>query len=125
MHELSITQSILDIALKHANAASAGHILDIRIVVGELSSNVDDSVQFYWDIIAKDTLAEGAKLHFRRVPAQLKCRACLLEYSPREAALVCPGCGSADAGIIAGEEFFVESIDVDESVQHDQTNYHR
>jgi hydrogenase nickel incorporation protein HypA/HybF len=70
-------------------------------------------VQFYWDIIAKDTLAEGAQLHFRRVPAELQCMACFEKYHPLEDELVCPKCGSVGAKIIAGEEFYVEAIDVD------------
>jgi hydrogenase nickel incorporation protein HypA/HybF len=113
MHELSVTQSILNIALKHAQQANAKRIDDINIVMGELSTNVDDSMQFYWDVIAQGTMAEGAKLHFRRVPAELQCRKCDHKYHPEEDALVCPICESAGSRIIAGEEFFVESIDID------------
>jgi hypothetical protein len=57
MHELPVTESILDIAVKHARQANAQRIADIYLVIGQLSSIVDDSIQFYWDIIAKDTLA--------------------------------------------------------------------
>ena len=113
MHELPITQSILKIALKHANEANAKRIENIHIVMGELSTNVDDSVQFYWDIIAKDTLAHGAKLQFRRVPAELQCMACFEKYHPNDDELLCPMCGSVGAKIIAGEEFYVEAIDID------------
>ena len=113
MHELPVTQAILKIALKHANEADAKRIENIHIVMGELSTNVDDSVQFYWDIIAKDTLAEGAKLHFRRVPAELQCMACFEKYHPDGDELLCPKCGSVGAKIIAGEEFYVEAIDID------------
>ncbi len=113
MHELPVTQSILKIALQHAGQANAKRITDIHLVMGELSANVDDSVQFYWDIIAKDTLAEGAQLHFRRVPAELQCMACFEKYHPDGGELLCPNCGSVGAKIIAGEEFFVEAIDVE------------
>lgn len=113
MHELAVTQSILKIALKHAEQASARRIADIHVVMGELSTNVDDSIQFYWDLIARDTIAEGATLHFRRVEAQLQCMACFHKYRPAEGELVCPQCGSVGAKIISGEEFFVESIDVE------------
>ena len=110
MHELSVTQNVLDIALKNAGAR---RIRQVNLVVGQFSSIVDDSVQFYWDIIAKDTLAEGAKLHFRRVPAELQCMACFEKYHPDGDELLCPKCGSVGAKIIAGEEFYVEAIDID------------
>jgi len=112
MHELPVTQSILQIALKHANEAGAKRVEDIHIVMGELSSSVDDSVQFYWDIIAKDTLAEGATLHFRRVPAEMQCQNCSEKFHPDDEYL-CPKCGGAQVKIVAGEEFYVEAIDVD------------
>lgn len=113
MHELAVTQSILELALQHADQAQAKQITDLHIVMGELSSNVDDSVQFYWDIIAKGTLAEGARLHFRRVPAEFECQGCSQRYRPAEAELLCPNCGSTRVRIIAGEEFYLDSIDID------------
>jgi hydrogenase nickel incorporation protein HypA/HybF len=76
MHELPVTQSILKIALEHAGKANSKCITDLHVVTAELSSMVDDSIQFYWDIIAKDTIAEGATLHFRRVAVEMQCRSC-------------------------------------------------
>ncbi len=113
MHELSVAQSILKIGLQYAEKAEAKRITDLNIVMGELSSIVDDSIQFYWDIIAQDTIAEGATLHFRRVPAELQCLACLEKYHPTYQDLICPKCSGVEAKIIAGEEFSLESIDVE------------
>ena len=113
MHELSITESILKIALDHAEKAKARRITDLHIVMGELASMVDDSIQFYWEIIAKDTIAEKATLHFRRVAAELQCMTCFEKYRPTDKELVCPKCHGFDAKIIKGEEFALESIDVE------------
>lgn len=113
MHELAVTQSILKIALDHAEKVDAKRITDLHIVMGELSSMVDDSVQFYWEIIAKDTIAQKAQLHFRRIPAELQCVSCSEKYRPTNEELVCPKCGNAGAKIISGEEFALESIDIE------------
>ena len=113
MHELSVTESLLKLSLQHAEKANAQRVTDLHIVIGDLASMVDDSIQFYWEIIAKGTIAEQASLHFRRVPAQLQCNTCLQKYQPTDSDLVCPKCGGIGAKIIAGEEFFLESIDVD------------
>ena len=111
MHELAITESILEIALRHGRSAGATRITDLHLVIGELSSVVDESVQFYWDIVSEGSAAAGATLHFRRVPARLVCRACGHSYSPRQA-LPCPACGREDISVAAGEEFYLEAIDV-------------
>jgi hydrogenase nickel incorporation protein HypA/HybF len=111
MHELSVTQSILEIALRHAAQANAGRIVDLYLVIGEMSSIVDDSVQFYWQIISQGTPAEGSTLHFRRVEAQFGCRACNHTYRLREG-LACPACDSGDVRLLAGDEFHLESIEV-------------
>lgn len=112
MHELAVTESILEIALRHGHAARAAAITDLFLVIGELSTIVDESVQFYWDIVSEGTAAAGATLHFRRVPAKLTCRACGHTYGPRQD-LPCPACGSVDIAVVAGEEFYLESIEVE------------
>ena len=113
MHELSVTESLLKIAVEHAEKANAQRITGLHIIIGELASMVDDSIQFYWDIIAKDTIAEQAKLHFHRVPAQLQCTACGEQYHPTDRELACPTCNGVSTKIIAGEEFRLESIDIE------------
>ena len=111
MHELSVTESILEIALRHAREAKARTVTDLYLVIGELSTLVDESVQFYWDIVAEDTAAAGSTLHFRRIHGCLSCRTCGHTYSPRED-LPCPACAGIDIDIIAGEEFYLEAIEV-------------
>jgi len=113
MHELSVTESLLKLALQHAEKANAKRITDLHIIMGDLASMVDDSIQFYWEIIAKDSIAERATLHFHRVPAELQCMTCSEKYHPTDRELICPKCNGVGARIISGEEFFLESIDVE------------
>lgn len=112
MHELAVTENILDIALKHGQKAKAVSVDDIYLVIGQLSSIVDDSIQFYWDIISKDTLCNQARLHFNRIPAKLFCLDCHNEYDISTELTPCPLCNSININIVAGEEFFLESIDI-------------
>jgi len=115
MHELAITQSILEIAVRHAEAAHARQITDLYIVVGELSSMIDDSVQFYWDIVSQNTVAEGAKLHFHRIPAEMRCSNCSHRYALKPDQFACPTCGSTESVLVAGQEFYLASIEVEPS----------
>jgi len=121
MHELSITQSILEIARRHAEEAKATRVKKLQLVLGEFSSFVDDSVQFYWDLIAKGTVCEGAALEFRRVPARLLCLDCRREYTLSGELAPCPECGSSKVRVTGGDEFRLESIDIETSESEDQT----
>lgn len=123
MHELPITQNILDISLRYAQEANAKRITDIRIVIGQLSSFVDEAVQTYWDIISADTIAVGARLHFRRIPAEIRCRDCQQTYRSETSRFTCPNCGSFWGTIIAGDELYVESIDIVEEAEEEQDEY--
>ncbi len=113
MHELAVTQSILDISLRHAEKAGAKRITDINLVIGQFSSIVDDSVQFYWDIVANDTIAQGAILHFNRIPGEMTCKSCGYVFRPQDDTFACPSCSSILVKISKGEEFRVDSIDVE------------
>lgn len=117
VHELSVTQSILEIALRHAESAGGGRITHLQLVIGQLSSMVDDTVQFYWDIISEGTAAQGATLHFRRIPAELLCSTCNQRYPLRHDSFACPTCGSTQGTIVSGDEFYLESIELETDLE--------
>lgn len=112
MHELSITQSLLEIALRHAEKAGAERILQLNLVIGELSSIVDESVQFYWNIVSQNTIAEGAELHFERVHGTLRCMACGKEF-PLGESYTCPICGEKQVIPVGGDDFRLDSLEVE------------
>jgi hydrogenase nickel incorporation protein HypA/HybF len=113
MHELYATQAILEKAIRKAGEANAERITHLYLVVGEISTYTEESVQFYWDDISRGTIAEKAELHFRHVPAEAQCMACFTKYHPLEGEIVCPNCRSVGAKVVAGEEFFMEGLDVE------------
>ena len=113
MHELAVTESILNIAISHAQRASAARVTDLNLVIGRLSSVVDDSVQFYWDILTENTLCSGSKLHFRRIPATLSCLDCANQFTLDGELTPCPSCGSARVKVLTGEEFYLDSIEIE------------
>lgn len=113
MHELSVTESILNIASEYAQNSGASRVTAINLVIGQLSSIVDDSVRFYWDLVAENSLCQGAALHFERIAAKLVCQDCGLEYNIPERLTPCPRCASFNTRVVSGEEFFVESIEIE------------
>lgn len=113
MHELSITQSMVDLALEQAREAGAKRVAKINLVVGEMSGIVDECVEFYFEFLSKDTIAEGAALSFKRVPMQARCRSCGELFIPKEFDWSCPNCRNSQMEIVAGNELYIESIEVE------------
>jgi len=113
MHELPVTEEILRIVTDHATQAGAKHVCDIYLVIGDMSSFIDDTIQFYFDLLSPGTLAAGATLHFERIHTRFRCRACEQEFEPDGTNWVCPHCGALGGEVIAGKEFYVESIEVE------------
>lgn len=113
MHELAVSQSILEISLRHAKNNQAKRITDIHIVIGDWSSFINDSIQFYWDMISEGTIAKEAKLHFVRLATELSCLQCGKKYFPTAQVLICPDCGGSKIKIISGEEFFLDAIEIE------------
>ncbi len=113
MHELAATQRILETALSQARATGTGRIVALHLVLGQMSEMTIDSVQFYWNQISPGTMAEGANLHYRHMPVELLCLTCDRRYSPLDDVVACPACGGERIKIAAGEEFYLEAIDVE------------
>jgi hydrogenase nickel incorporation protein HypA/HybF len=113
MHELAVTESIIDICLKHAYRNHARKITKVNLVLGELTGIVDQCVTFYWEMLAKDTIASGAEICFRKIPVRARCRECNEEFGVQEFDLTCPRCGNLKSELISGREFQVESIEIE------------
>ncbi len=131
MHELALAGAVIDTAERHAGGR---RILLVRLRLGELRQVVPDSLTFYFEHVARGTLCEGAALEHEIVPASLGCTTCDASWdlsatpgSPSATwgqtppggarprlSFRCPQCGSADVGVRSGNEFEVESIEVEE-----------
>lgn len=111
MHELPVVMDIIREMDEQASARGFHKITEIELVIGELSSIVDESVQMYFDVASQDHLCENAKLKFEYEPAMLKCRECGNEF-PHEKSFQCPKCGG-DAMLIkgSGRSFYIRSFD--------------
>lgn len=114
MRELQATQSILTKALLKAGESNAKRIKTVHLAIGEIAELDKNSIQQHWAEISKDTLAEQAQLRFRFIPAKVQCMACFSEYLPIDGKIHCPYCGSYGAKVLSGEEFYLESIELDD-----------
>lgn len=114
MHELAITQSMLDLALEQAKQNNATRIQKISVTIGEMSGVVDECVRFYFAFLGEGTIAEGAELAIRSIPATARCRQCKTRFEVHNMDWICPVCGKAQIEIVGGKELYLESIEVED-----------
>jgi hydrogenase nickel incorporation protein HypA/HybF len=113
MHEQSIVESILKVALEQAIKADSNKIVSIYLVIGELSGVVDEAVEFYFRFLSRGTLASEANLFFTHVPVKLRCRNCNIIFTPPKIGFRCPDCQEQQVDIVAGRELYIESLEVE------------
>ena len=112
MHELSLSSAVVNTVVKHADDRPVS-VVTMRI--GRLRQVVPDTLEFYFGFVERGTVCEGARLEQEVVAARLRCGACEREWEIDFPDFRCPTCGRADVEVIAGNEFEVESIEVEEA----------
>jgi len=115
MHELQVTERILDVVLRHAAAHRVGKVVVIHLRVGELSDLEDEWIQHYFDYLSRGTLAENAQLAMARAPIVLRCNACRHSFAVKRHELgqvTCPACGQPNCEFVSGREYVIENLEV-------------
>jgi hydrogenase nickel incorporation protein HypA/HybF len=113
MHELSIMQSALSLALDQARQAGAARVHTIRLRIGALSGVVPEALEFAFEALTPGTLAEGAELAVERVPARFWCAMCMREFQSDDMFAECPDCHSLSGELRAGREMELASLEID------------
>lgn len=115
MHELAITQGIIDIAVPETEKHGAKKIMSIKIKIGEFSGVVPQCIQEYFNIVSRGTIAENAKLVIERIPVTIRCHSCGFEgeMNREKIKFKCPACGSAEIRMLSGKEYYVDSLEVE------------
>jgi hydrogenase nickel incorporation protein HypA/HybF len=116
MHELSVTESILNIVLKHAKAGNVQKVMGVNLRIGVLSDLENEWVQRYFDYLSKGTVAEGAVLKIERIPATMRCENCgqitTFNLQELEKDWKCLACNGESLTLVSGREYFIKNIEV-------------
>jgi len=111
MHELSITQSIVDIV---AGAAAGQRVRRVNLEIGVLAGVLADAIMFCFEVAAEGTTLQGAELVIRPVAGRVRCKDCGVEFAVDSMPTPC-ACGSFRVAVLAGEELSVSSIEIEEA----------
>jgi hydrogenase nickel incorporation protein HypA/HybF len=113
MHEMSIAQSLLDIAIAEAVKHGSGRINKIKLRLGEFRGVVREALEFSFEALKRDTLAAEAELEVEAIKLRIECENCgEAECAANDYNFICPRCG-APLVILAGRELQIEYIELE------------
>jgi hydrogenase nickel incorporation protein HypA/HybF len=108
MHEMAITQSVVDAVCEHA---AGRRVHSVKVEVGALCAVVPDSMQFCFELATEGTVADGARLDLDLRPGAAHCRSCGKDFELHDLIVLCP-CGCADVEVLTGRELRILSMEV-------------
>ncbi len=116
MHELSIAQSIVEIACEEAHRHNDARVEAVHLKLGALAGVVKDALLFSWEIACQDTPLTGARLEIEDIPVCVWCPECSAEQAPVAVwELRCPVCGSPSGEVRRGRELQVAALEIAEA----------
>jgi hydrogenase nickel incorporation protein HypA/HybF len=110
MHELPAVQQIIKIACEKATAEAASKVVNIKLVVGDRSGFIGESIMMYFEIAGQGTACEGADIEIEIVQSKLKCASCGALFVRKPFEFSCPECGGEGRPTDIGREFYIDSI---------------
>ena len=112
MHECSVVEQLVKIASAKALESHASEVKRIRLVVGELTGYMEESIRFYFGILSKGTILNGAGIDITYVKPMLRCPSCGRLYERVKFTFDCPDCGIAGEMTKTGSEFYIDTMEV-------------
>jgi hydrogenase nickel incorporation protein HypA/HybF len=111
MHELALSQNIVDLVVERARREGVRAVSKVTIEVGMAAGVEPDALRFCFDIVTADTLAQGAELAIETIALQACCRHCVMRFEPASLVSSCPRCGAHAPSLERGAELRVKSFD--------------
>lgn len=116
MHELSLVEGMMGIVRESASQNSIQRVTRVKLVIGELTMALPDSLRFAFAALSQDELFRGAELEIVELGVICRCEECGSEFRPGDNyVFLCPGCGNGRVVIIQGQELYLDSYEGDEA----------
>ena len=113
MHELALTQNLVEIAESAARKHGAHKVLSVTLEVGTLAGVVADAIEFCFEACSKETLLEGSRLTIVTIPGKGRCLDCSAELDLDPYTVTCSACGGFSLERLQGEELRVTELEMD------------
>jgi hydrogenase nickel incorporation protein HypA/HybF len=93
MHEMTLAEGVLQIVEDAARREGLRHVRAVWLEIGQLASVEPEAMRFCFDAVARDSVAEGARLEIVATAGAAWCNVCSEQVALAELGAPCPRCG--------------------------------
>jgi len=112
MHELSLCERLIDLLQEESQRHAFHRVTRIRLAVGRFACVDPDAIRFAFDVVRRDTLAEGAVVDIQQPPGLVWCEDCSGEREVPTRLSPCPICGGLRLSPRGGEDLTLVELEV-------------
>jgi len=113
MHEMSLVEGVLQVIEDSAGANDFSRVKTVWLEIGALSGVEPEAIAFCFDLVMKNTLADGARLEIIATEGQGWCHTCGQTVAVRQRHDPCPVCGGYRVQPVGGMEMKVKELEVE------------
>ncbi len=119
MHELGLAMGVVEAVKNSLKGHKVKTVREVEIEMGELNNVTPEQMRQVFEIAAKGTIAEGAKLQVKIKEGKVRCLACgysggvdidMEHDHDHSMHLHCPKCNEVGLEILEGEDIEVRNI---------------
>lgn len=112
MHELSLAESVIEIIEDASRVQKFGRVRVVWLEVGSMAGVEPDALRFCFDAVARDTVAQDARLEIVAIAGSGACVDCGSIHPVTDQLDACPVCGSYAVKVTGGTGLRVKELDV-------------
>ncbi len=113
MHEMSLCEGVLKILQESAEQQHFSRVKTVWLEIGKLSGAEPEAMRFSFDVVMRNTLADGAKLEIIEQQGEAWCLQCSQQVIVEQRFDACPHCGSYQLQVTAGTEMKIKELEVE------------
>jgi len=110
MHELSLAEEVIRLAVSEAKSHNAISVSEITLEIGNLSGIDADAFESALAILSENSIVGKNGIKIVRKKGTGICQSCGIEFEMERRIDECPGCHSLPSEIKGGSEFRVVSL---------------
>ena len=113
MHELSLAEGVLQIVEDAARREGLQRVRAVWLEIGRLSSVEPEAMRFCFDVVTRQSVADGARLEIVETPGAAWCMKCSEPTTIAAFGDACPRCGSYQLQVTDGTGMRVKELEVE------------